>query len=106
MVQSTKPAQPAKRPDDGDVLVGISYAASRQGRWEEKLATDTPLSVVRDAAMAFFGVADHVDSAGNGEAYELMDKGTTLEDLSITIGNLADSSGNLALRLVRRLVAG
>ena len=56
--------------------------------------------------MAFFGVVDHVDSAGNGEVYELMDRGTTFEDLSVTIGNLADSSGNLALRLVRRLVAG
>ncbi|MYD98720.1 MAG: hypothetical protein F4X98_15230 [Gammaproteobacteria bacterium] len=89
-----------------EVLVTISYAASRQGRWEEKASADTPLSVVRDAAMAFFGVVDHVDSAGNGEVYELMDRGTTFEDLSVTIGNLADTSGNLALRLVRRLVAG
>ena len=91
---------------DGEVLVLVSYAASRKGRWDRKYPAATPLSVVRDAAMAFFGVADHVDSAGNGEVYELMDRGETFEDLSVPIGDLADSSQGLVLRLVRRVVAG
>ena len=105
MVQSETPQQLDVQ-GGPEVLVVISYAASRRGRWQEKVPADTPLSTVREAAMAFFGVADHVDSAGNGEVYELMDRGTTIEDLSVTVEGLADSSGNLALRLVRRLVAG
>ena len=90
---------------EGEVLVVVSYAASRRGQWEGKYSSDTALSVVREAAMAFFGVADHIDSAGNGERFELVDRGDT-PDLSTPIGELADSSYNLALRLVRQLVAG
>ena len=81
---------------EGEVLVVVSYAASRRGKWEGKYSSDTALSVVREAAMAFFGVADH---------FELVDRGDT-PDLSTPIGELADSSHNLALRLVRQLVAG
>ena len=105
MVQSEAP-QELTVEHGPEVLVIISYAASRQGRWEEKIPADTPLSSVREAAMAFFGVADHVDSAGNGEVFELMDRSATLEDLSATVGDLADNSQSLVLRLVRRLVAG
>ncbi len=105
MVQADTPQELMAQPA-GDVLVIISYAASRRGRWEEKVSADTTLSVVRDTAMAFFGVADHVDSAGNGEVYELMDRGETLEDLSERVGELADSSQSLVLRLARRTVAG
>jgi hypothetical protein len=90
---------------EGEVLVIVSYAASRRGQWEGKYSSDTALSVVREAAMTFFGVADHIDSAGNGERFELVDRGDT-PDLSTPIGELADSSHNLALRLVRQLVAG
>ena len=104
MVQSETPLQPTVQ-QEGDVLVIISYAASRKGKWEGKYPRTTPLSVVRDAAMTFFGVADHVDSAGNGERYELMDRGET-PNLSVAIGDLADASHSLVLRLTRRLVAG
>ena len=90
---------------EGEVLVIVSYAASRRGQWEGKYTSDTALSVVREAAMTFFGVADHIDSAGNGERFELVGRGDT-PDLSTPIGELADSSHNLALRLVRQLVAG
>ena len=105
MVQSDTPLQSTVQ-RDGEVLVLVSYAASRKGQWDGKYPAATPLSVVRDAAMAFFGVADHVDGAGNGEVYELMDRGETLDDLTVTIGDVADSSQSLVLRLVRRLVAG
>ena len=104
MVQSETPLQSAAQ-QEGDVLVVISYAASRKGSWEGKYPHATPLSVVREAAMAFFGVADNTDNAGNGERYELMDRGETL-DLSVAIGDIADDSRSLVLRLTRRLVAG
>lgn len=103
MVQSE--SSPKSTIEEGEVLVVVSYAASRRGLWEGKYASDTVLSVVREAAMAFFGVADHVDNAGNGERFELIDRGHT-PDLATAIGDLADSSHNLALRLTRQLVAG
>ena len=90
---------------EGEVLVVVSYAASRRGPWEGKYPSDTALSVMREAAMEFFGVADHIDSAGNGERFELMERGDT-PDLSTAIGDLADSAGNLALRLTRQVIAG
>lgn len=90
---------------EGEVLVIISYAASRRDPWEGKYSSDTLLSVVREAAMSYFGVADHIDSAGNGQRFELMDRGDT-PDLSTTIGELADSSQSLVLRLTRQLIAG
>ena len=103
MVQSE--SSPKSKIDEVEVLVVVTYAASRRGQWEGKYSSDTVLSVVREAAMAFFGVADHIDDAGNGERFELMGRGDT-PDLSTAIGDLADSSHNLALRLTRQLVAG
>lgn len=92
--------------DVEEVLVTVSFSVSRQEPWQAKLPADTHLSVVRESAMKFFGVVDHVDSAGNGIRHQLVRRGSTIEDLEATLAKFADDKGTLELRLVKVHVAG
>ena len=64
--------------DAGEVLVTVSFAVSRQEPWQAKLPAKTHMSAVRESAMKYFGVVDHVDSAGNGIRHQLVRRGTRL----------------------------
>lgn len=92
--------------DAREVLVTVSFAVSRQKPWQAKLPGETHVSEVRESAMKYFGVVDHIDNAGNGIRHQLVERGTTIEDLEATLGQLADDKGTLVLRLVKVHVAG
>ena len=88
-----------------EVFVTVTYAGSRRGKWEHKYPADAEISTVRKDTVDFFGVSDHADEAGNQVVFELVDRGETL-NVSEKVGYIAGDRDNVALRLVRRLIAG
>ncbi len=85
--------------------VVVTYAGGRQGPWRHTYEDATPLSTVRADAMTHFGVADSADG-GDQVVFRLYHGGDPLKDLVQPVGAVGHGEGELALRLVREVIAG
>lgn len=92
------------KPND-QVRVVVHYMAAGKP-FEQEYARPTPLSQPKTDALHAFGLVEGADSQGNTVSYTLYDKKEPLENLSITVGQLAGEQKVLQLKLSQQITQG
>jgi hypothetical protein len=88
------------KPEPKQVEVKVSFPLAGKGPYNDKVDPETPADVVRQAAMAHFGVADDQTAT-----YYLTLDGQRV-DAAATVGSLAGDKHELKFTLAKELIQG
>jgi hypothetical protein len=92
------------KPDD-QVRVSIHYMAAAKP-FEHDFARAASVGEVKAAALNGFWLAEGANAEGNTVTYTLYEKKDPLENLSVTVGQLAGDQKVLQLKLSQQITQG
>ena len=92
------------KPDD-QVRVVVHYMAAGKP-FEQDFTRAAIVAEVKAAALHAFGLTEGASQEGNTVTYTLYDKKDPLENLSITVGQLAGEKKELKLKLSQQITQG
>jgi hypothetical protein len=92
------------KPDD-QVRVTVHYMAAGKP-YEQDFARTATVGDVKVAALQAFGLIEGANQEGNTVTYTLYDKKDAVENLSLTVGQLAGDHKVLQLKLSQQITQG
>ena len=92
------------KPDD-EVRVTVHYMGAVKP-FEQDFARSSTVGEVKAATLNGFGLAEGTNAEGNTVTYTLYEKKEPMENLSITVGQLAGDQKVLQLKLSQQITQG
>jgi hypothetical protein len=91
-------------PDD-QIRVKVHFMAAKDP-FEQDFAGTATIGDVKTAALNGLGLTEGVNQEGNTVTFTLYDKKNPLENLSVTVGQLAGEHKTLQLKLSQQITQG
>jgi hypothetical protein len=86
--------------------VVVNFPAAPEPFKDDNASREETLGSLKTRVLAFFGLTEGQGAGGSTTTYTFFDHNTALENLSVTLGQLAGDKDHLHLKLAQQITQG